>query len=59
VIEERLQVVRSSVAIVDVAGMFPYVASEYRLGAVDQRGLPVRRLHDDDLAVLDREPAPA
>ena len=58
-IEERLEVVRSSVAIIDVVGMFPYVAAEDGLGAVDQRVLPVRRLHNDDLAVLDREPAPA
>src|ERR1035441_1137195 len=59
VIEERLEVVRPSVAIIDVVGMFPYVAAEDGFGAVDQRVLPVRRLHNDDLAILDREPAPA
>jgi len=59
VIQERLQVVRTAVAIIDVVGMFPYVAAENGLGAVDQRVLPVRRLHNDDLSILDRKPAPA
>jgi len=59
VIEEHFEVVRPSVAIIDIVGMFPYVAAQDGLGAMDQRVLSVRLLHNDDLAILDREPAPA
>src|SRR4029077_20706311 len=47
------------VAIVDVVGMLPYVAAEDRGAAVHQWILAVRRFRDGELAVLDREPAPA
>jgi hypothetical protein len=57
-IEERLEVVGASVAIVNVVGMLPDVAAEDRLGAMHQRILTVRRLHHCDLAVLHRKPAP-
>src|SRR6266852_2942074 len=59
VVEESLEVVGPPVAVVDVVRMLPDVAAEDRLGAMHQRVLAVRRLGDDDLAVLDGEPAPA
>src|SRR3954469_12975239 len=59
IFEERLEVVRAAVAVVDVIGVLPDVAAEDRLGAVHQRVLAVRRLHDRELAVLDGDPAPA
>ena len=59
VIEERLEVVRPPVAIIDIVGMLPYVAAEDRLGAMHQRIFAVRRFRHGDLAVLDGEPAPA
>src|ERR1700749_4591199 len=58
VIDERLQVIRTAVAIVDVVGVLPDVAAEDRGGAMHQRVLTVRRLGDFELAVLDRKPAP-
>ena len=58
-LDEGLQVVGAPVAIVDVVGVLPHVAAEDRLAAMDQRALAVRRLGDDDLAVLHGEPAPA
>src|SRR6266536_4968434 len=58
-IDERLQIVRAAVAIVDVVGMLPDVAAEDRGGAMDQRAFAVRRLGDFELAVLDLQPAPA
>src|SRR5579862_3669323 len=39
--------------------MLPHVAAEDGSAAVHQRILAVRRLRDGELAVLDREPAPA
>src|SRR5262245_66163129 len=39
--------------------MLPHVAAEDRLAAGHWRSLSVGRLRDADLAVLDREPAPA
>src|SRR5262245_42494802 len=59
VIHPGLEVVGPPVAIVDVVGMLPHVAAEDRLAAVHQWILAVGRLGDGDLAVLDREPAPA
>src|SRR6202049_2788507 len=59
IIDEGLEVVRPAVAIVDVVGVLPYVAAEYRLGTMHQWILAIGRLHHDDLATLDREPAPA
>src|SRR5437867_9467067 len=58
-IAERLQIVGTAVAVVDVVGVLPDVAAEDRRGAVDQRALAVRGLGDFELAVLDRQPAPA
>src|SRR5580692_8798486 len=59
IFEERLQVIRTAVAIVDVIGVLPDVAAEDRGRAVYQRALAVRRLGDFELAVLDLQPAPA
>src|SRR5512139_1660183 len=59
VLDERLEVVRAAVAIVDVVGVLPDVAAEDRGGAVHQRILAVRGLGDFELAVLDLQPAPA
>ena len=39
--------------------MLPDIDAEHRRGAVHQRVLAVRRLHDLQLAVLDRQPRPA
>src|SRR5215468_12171423 len=59
ILDERLDIVRTAVAVVDVVGVLPDVAAEDRGGAVHQRALAVRRLGDFELAALDREPAPA
>src|SRR6476661_11149405 len=58
-IDERLQIVRAAVAVIDVVGVLPNVAAENRRRAVNQRALAVRGLGDFELAVLDRQPAPA
>src|SRR5262249_48100045 len=58
-IDERLEVVGPPVAIVDVVGVLPHVAAEDRRRALHQWALAVRSLGDDDLAILDGEPAPA
>src|SRR5262245_7931149 len=58
-IDEGLQVIRTTVAVVDVVGVLPDVAAEDRGRAVHQRVFAVRRLGDLELATLDREPAPA
>jgi len=52
-IDERLQIVRPAVAIIDVVGMLPDVAAQDRSGAMNQRAFAVRRLGDFELAVLD------
>src|SRR5712671_2062501 len=52
-IDERLQIIRTAVAIVDVVGVLPDVAAENRDGAVHQRVFAIRRLGDFELAVLD------
>src|SRR2546430_11912974 len=59
IIAERLQIVGTAVAVIDVVGVLPDVTAEDRGRAVDQRALAVRRLGDFELAVLDRQPAPA
>src|SRR2546423_10932630 len=59
VFPERLEIGWSRVAVVDVIGMFPDIAAEDRFAAVHQRVLAVRRLGNDELAVLHRDPAPA
>src|SRR5215813_12116066 len=58
-IDERLQVIRTAVAIVDVVGVLPDIAAEDRGGAMHQRILAVRRLGDGEFATLHLEPAPA
>ena len=58
-IDERLEVIRAAVAIIDVVGMLPDVAAEDRRGAVHQRALAIGGLGNLQLAVLDRQPAPA
>src|SRR2546429_2331802 len=59
IIAERLQIVGTAVAVIDVVGVLPDVAAEDRRGAMDQRAFAVRGLGDFELAVLDRQPAPA
>src|SRR3954453_9152976 len=59
VLDERLEIIRTTVAVVDVVGVLPDVAAEDRGGAVHQRILAVRGLGDLELAVLDLEPGPA
>src|ERR1039458_2726546 len=59
VVDERLQIVRAAVAIVDVIGMLPDVTAEDRRAAMDQRAFAVGCLGDFQLAVLHRQPAPA
>src|SRR5665647_2563759 len=58
-IEEGLHVIGTAIAIVDVIGMFPHIAAEHRRRTMHQRIFAVRRLGDDQLAVLHREPGPA
>src|ERR1700753_183505 len=58
-IEKRLQIVRAAIAIIDVIGVLPDVATEDRRGAMHQRAFTIGRLGDFKLAVLDRQPAPA
>src|SRR6476620_6212326 len=58
-VEKCLQIVRSPISIVNVIGMLPNVAAEYRRCAVHERILAVGRLADDQLAVLHRDPGPA
>src|SRR5262245_2920847 len=58
-IAERLQIIRTAVAIIDVVGVLPDVAAEDRRRAMDQRAFAVGGLGDFELAVLDRQPAPA
>src|SRR4051794_29481118 len=41
VVEERLEVVRPAVAVVDVIGVFPHVAAQHRFGAMDEGVLAV------------------
>src|SRR5262245_24408314 len=59
VVKECFEVVGTPIAVIDVIGMLPYIAAKYWLGAVHKRILAVRGFHDCQLAVLDREPAPA
>src|ERR1700691_1628294 len=59
VIDKRLEVVRAPVAVVDIIRVFPDIASEDGLRAVNERVLAVGGLHDSNPAVLDHKPAPA
>src|SRR5882757_8201611 len=58
-VDERLQIVRTAVAVVDVVGVLPDVDAEDRGRAMDQRVLAARRLRDLELAALDLQPGPA
>src|SRR5450631_362532 len=58
-IDKRLQIIRTAIAIIDVVGVLPDIDAEDRRGAVHQRILAVRRLGDFELAVLHRQPGPA
>src|SRR6266478_7284280 len=58
-IDKRLQIIRTAIAIIDVVGVLPDVDAEDRRGAVHQRVLAVGRLGDFELAVLHRQPGPA
>src|SRR6202007_2001743 len=58
-IDERLQIIRAAVAVVDVVGVLPDVAAGGRGGALGQRAFAGRGLGDFELAVLDRQPTPA
>src|SRR5471030_2860862 len=59
VVEERLDIVGTTVAVVDVIGMFPHIAAENGRAAMHQRVLAVRSLGDGKLAALDLDPGPA
>src|SRR6202048_3904781 len=58
-IDKRLQIIRTAIAIIDVVGVLPDVDAEDRGGAMHQRAFAVRRLGDFELAVLHRQPGPA
>src|SRR5208337_531671 len=58
-VEEGLEIVRATVAVVNVIGMLPNVGDEQRLRAEDKRVLGVGRLAHGELAVLDLKPDPA
>src|ERR1700736_4776065 len=59
IVEPGLEIFRPQVAIVDVIGVLPHVAAEQRPAAMNKWVLAVRCLGDFELAVLQREPAPA
>ena len=59
IVEPSLEVLRASIAVVDVIAVLPDVDAEDRLRAVHQRVFAVRGLHDFKLPVLDRQPGPA
>src|SRR6202008_4323992 len=58
-IDERLQIIRATIAIIDVVGVLPDVDAEDRRCAMHQRVFAVGRLGDFKLAVLHRQPSPA
>ena len=58
-IEKGFEIIGPAVAIVDVVGVLPHIAAQDRRAAMHQRIFAVRRLGDDELAVLHRDPAPA
>src|SRR5262245_50140398 len=59
IVEPGLEVLRASIAIVDIVAVVPDIAAKDRRSAVHERVLTVRRLHQNELAVLDGEPSPA
>src|ERR1700686_4252110 len=58
-IDERLQIVRTAVAIIDVIGVLPDVDTEDGGGPMHQRVFAIGGLGDFGLAVLYRQPGPA
>jgi hypothetical protein len=54
VINKGFEVVRATVAVIDVIRVLPDIDSEDRLGTRDERALPVGCFRDDKLAILDR-----
>src|SRR6478609_7394700 len=58
VLDEGLDVVRASVAIVDVVGVLPHVDREKGLGAVLHRQVGVGGLHDLESRTVVDEPGP-
>src|SRR6516164_8850795 len=58
-IDERLQVVRAAIAIINVIGMLPDIDAEDGRGAMHQWILAIGGLGDFELAVLHRQPGPA
>src|ERR1700693_1671246 len=58
-IDERLQIIRTAVAVIDVIGMLPDIDAEDRCRAMHQRAFAVGRLGYFELAVLHRQPGPA
>ena len=52
VVEERVDVVRTGVAVVDVVGVLPHVARQHGVGAVLQRKVGVAGCRDGELAVV-------
>src|SRR6476620_1389827 len=59
IVEPGLEVFWPEIAIVDVIRVLPHVAAKQRPAAMNKRVLAVWRLGDFELAVLEREPAPA
>src|ERR1700752_1099573 len=59
ILDERLEIIGSAVAIIDVVGVLPDIEAEDRGCTMHQRALPIRRLGYLELAALDRAPAPA
>ena len=59
VIQERLEIIRPPVAIVDVIRVLPDVAAQDRCCTMNERVFAIRSLADDQLPVLDGEPRPA
>ena len=58
-VHEGFEIIGPAVAVIDVVRVLPDVAAQDRLAAVHEGAFAVRGLRDHDLAVLDREPAPA
>src|SRR5580704_9058763 len=58
-VDKGLEVVRATVAIIDVIGVLPNIAPQNGLRALHQGAFTIGGLRDDDLSVLDRQPAPA
>src|SRR4029078_10519938 len=57
--DERLEIVGTTVAVIDVVTVLPDIAAEDRPRAVHQRAFAVRRFHDLDLAEANCKPAPS